>query len=82
MLSYNQLQTMPSDVFQGSFQPDPNDRRVIYVCGQLLFSFSLFICVISWGRDGSVANALVTPCKGLKFDPRPSTHTEGVKKCR
>uniref|UniRef100_A0A8R1HPA0 LRRCT domain-containing protein n=1 Tax=Caenorhabditis japonica TaxID=281687 RepID=A0A8R1HPA0_CAEJA len=32
-ISYNLLQTMPSDVFQNSFLPQPNDRRVIYACG-------------------------------------------------
>ncbi|CAD5220520.1 unnamed protein product [Bursaphelenchus okinawaensis] len=31
-ISYNQLQTMPLDTFDGSFQPVPNDRRVIYAC--------------------------------------------------
>ncbi|KAI6223573.1 Leucine-rich repeat domain containing protein [Aphelenchoides fujianensis] len=31
-ISYNQLQTMPLDTFDGSFQPEPNDRRVIYAC--------------------------------------------------
>ncbi|KAI6181210.1 hypothetical protein M3Y98_00804200 [Aphelenchoides besseyi] len=31
-ISYNQLQTMPLDTFDGSFLPEPNDRRVIYAC--------------------------------------------------
>lgn len=25
---------MPLDTFDGSFQPEPNDRRVIYACGK------------------------------------------------
>ncbi|CAJ0559622.1 unnamed protein product, partial [Mesorhabditis spiculigera] len=32
-ISYNQLQTMPNDVFQNSFLPQPDERRVIYACG-------------------------------------------------
>ncbi|CAB3398459.1 unnamed protein product [Caenorhabditis bovis] len=32
-ISYNLLQTMPSDVFLNTFAPKPNDRRVIYACG-------------------------------------------------
>ncbi|TMS38422.1 hypothetical protein L596_005151 [Steinernema carpocapsae] len=31
-ISSNQLQTMPMDTFDNSFQPEPNDRRVIYAC--------------------------------------------------
>ncbi|KIH60126.1 leucine Rich repeat-containing domain protein, partial [Ancylostoma duodenale] len=29
-ISYNQLQTLPENVFMNSFLPRPNDRRVIY----------------------------------------------------
>jgi hypothetical protein len=32
--SYNQLQTMPINSFENSFEPVPNDRRVIYACGR------------------------------------------------
>ena len=31
-ISYNQLQTMPLSSFENSFEPVPNDRRVIYAC--------------------------------------------------
>ncbi|KAI1704727.1 leucine rich repeat domain-containing protein [Ditylenchus destructor] len=31
-LSYNQLQTMPMNSLDNSFEPVPNDRRVIYAC--------------------------------------------------
>ncbi|KAK0398840.1 hypothetical protein QR680_002775 [Steinernema hermaphroditum] len=31
-ISNNQLQTLPMNVFDSSFQPEPNDRRVIYAC--------------------------------------------------
>ncbi|VDL63947.1 unnamed protein product [Nippostrongylus brasiliensis] len=34
---YNQLQTLPENVFQNSFLPLPNDRRVIYCCGNPWF---------------------------------------------
>ncbi|VDD90642.1 unnamed protein product [Enterobius vermicularis] len=32
-ISFNQLQTLPDNTFLNSFQPVPNDRRVMYVCG-------------------------------------------------
>ncbi|CAI4229468.1 unnamed protein product [Auanema sp. JU1783] len=32
-ISYNQLRTLPQDVFLNTFAPSPNDRRVIYACG-------------------------------------------------
>ncbi|CAJ0959321.1 unnamed protein product, partial [Mesorhabditis belari] len=32
-ISYNQLQSMPNNVFQNSFLPQPDERRVIYACG-------------------------------------------------
>uniref|UniRef100_A0A914WJ45 Leucine-rich repeat-containing protein 15 n=1 Tax=Plectus sambesii TaxID=2011161 RepID=A0A914WJ45_9BILA len=32
-ISNNQLQTMPDNTFAGTFQPVPNERRVIYACG-------------------------------------------------
>ncbi|ETN71482.1 hypothetical protein NECAME_19318, partial [Necator americanus] len=35
--SYNQLQTLPENVFMNSFLPRPNDRRVIYCCGNPWF---------------------------------------------
>ncbi|KAI1707639.1 leucine rich repeat domain-containing protein [Ditylenchus destructor] len=31
-ISYNQLQTMPMNSLDNSFEPVPNDRRVIYAC--------------------------------------------------
>uniref|UniRef100_A0A914XV59 Uncharacterized protein n=1 Tax=Panagrolaimus superbus TaxID=310955 RepID=A0A914XV59_9BILA len=31
-ISYNQLQTMPFNTFNNSFEPIPNDRRVIFAC--------------------------------------------------
>uniref|UniRef100_A0A7E4VVC1 LRRCT domain-containing protein n=1 Tax=Panagrellus redivivus TaxID=6233 RepID=A0A7E4VVC1_PANRE len=31
-ISYNQLQTMPNTSFTNSFEPIPNDRRVIFAC--------------------------------------------------
>ena len=34
-ISYNQLQTMPTNSFDNSFLPEPNDRRVIFACGIL-----------------------------------------------
>ncbi|KAK6747160.1 hypothetical protein RB195_000401 [Necator americanus] len=36
-ISYNQLQTLPENVFMNSFLPRPNDRRVIYCCGNPWF---------------------------------------------
>uniref|UniRef100_A0A1I7X9X8 LRRCT domain-containing protein n=1 Tax=Heterorhabditis bacteriophora TaxID=37862 RepID=A0A1I7X9X8_HETBA len=36
-ISYNQLQSMPSDVFLNSFIPNSKDRRVIYACGNPWF---------------------------------------------
>ncbi|VDM63794.1 unnamed protein product [Angiostrongylus costaricensis] len=36
-ISYNQLQTLPDNVFLNSFLPRPNDRRVIYCCGNPWF---------------------------------------------
>ncbi|PIO58206.1 hypothetical protein TELCIR_20364, partial [Teladorsagia circumcincta] len=32
---YNQLQTLPENVFMNSFLPRPNDRRVIYCCASI-----------------------------------------------
>uniref|UniRef100_A0A1I7W0Q0 Leucine Rich Repeat family protein n=1 Tax=Loa loa TaxID=7209 RepID=A0A1I7W0Q0_LOALO len=32
-ISSNQLQTLPDNTFTNSFLPDPNERRIMYVCG-------------------------------------------------
>ncbi|KAM3725960.1 Platelet glycoprotein [Dirofilaria immitis] len=32
-ISFNQLQTLPDNTFTNSFLPDPNERRIMYVCG-------------------------------------------------
>ncbi|PIO67428.1 hypothetical protein TELCIR_10821 [Teladorsagia circumcincta] len=37
LFGYNQLQTLPENVFMNSFLPRPNDRRVIYCCGNPWF---------------------------------------------
>ncbi|VIO87475.1 Uncharacterized protein BM_BM7532 [Brugia malayi] len=32
-ISFNQLQTLPDNTFTNSFLPAPNERRIMYVCG-------------------------------------------------
>lgn len=34
LFSYNLLQTLPMDAFDGTFEPVTDDRRVLYACGK------------------------------------------------
>uniref|UniRef100_A0A1I7XYS5 Leucine-rich repeat-containing protein 15 n=1 Tax=Steinernema glaseri TaxID=37863 RepID=A0A1I7XYS5_9BILA len=52
-ISNNQLQTLPVDCFENSFQPEPNDRRVIYACNNPWLCDSS----LDWFRDLLRSNA-------------------------